>query len=116
MSPRRLTLILIAALCLFPDLGGGGPDQPSSRWNQANVVAGVIPRSLVVRTTSPMRSLLRLTPWRYRIKSVFESSDPRGSEPLALGRALVLVPHPITPLVAASPRAARLRTLVPLRC
>ena len=114
MSPRRLPLFLIVALCLVPGSSGGHSGQPSCRLNRGNVAADIISSSFVARTASPSPSLLRLTPWRYRLKSVVETSDPRGPEPVALGRAPVLVPDHLILPVARSPRIARSRALVPL--
>ena len=116
MTPRRLPLFLIVALCLSAGSSGDQSGPRSCRVNCGKVAADLISTPLVARTASPSPSLLRLTPWRYRLKSVVETSDPRSPEPVALGRAPVLEPDHLILPVARSPRIARSRALVPLRC
>ena len=111
---RALPFLLVAMLGLGASPRVAGAARPASPSVYRKVVVDRAFSSYRSPASSPLATLSRLSPWRYRLKSLLEDTDPRGLQPADIGPAVMTEPGDIS--VGSTRRVACSRTLVPLRC
>jgi hypothetical protein len=110
---RWAILALLAGFCLACTTAGLRHVKQSATYDSTR-----IPRDCAKPTCSPSIprpcSVAIYSPWRNRIKSVLEETDPRITEESDLG--LVVTPNPVIPFSSSGSSLTPQLTTIPLRC